>query len=163
HLTVFAENNTGYHNLIKASSDAFIKGTFYKPRTDWEFLSDHSEGLMATSGCLGGPVLQHLLHDDLVGATKTAARLQATLGKENFFIELQDHGLPEPAKTNPQLLHIAKTLDAPTLACNDSHYCHHEDALGHDALLCVPVGAKIADQNRFKFQSDQHYLKTAEE
>ncbi len=119
HLTLLAENNIGYHNLLKISSDAFINGAFYKPRTDWSMLEGHSEGLIATTGCLGGVVLQKLLHGDTEGATAAAARLQDIFGRDNLFIELMNHNIPEPLKTNPQLIEIYKRLNAPLVAIND--------------------------------------------
>jgi DNA polymerase-3 subunit alpha len=163
HLTVLAENDAGYRNLLKLSSESYLEGFYYKPRADWDNLARHSEGLIVTSGCLGGPVLQYLLHDNYEYALKSAARLQEIVGKDNFFIELQDHGIPEQAKTNPQLIEISRALDAPTIVANDCHYVHHDDHVAHDALLCVQTHSKISDEKRFKFQSDQHYLKTAEE
>lgn len=163
HLTLLATTNEGYHNLIKISSDAFLEGFYYKPRCDWSTLERYSKGLIATSGCLGGPVLQPLLHDDYYGAAKAAARLHDIFGPSNFFIELQDHGLREQARTNPQLIDIAKRMSTKLIATNDLHYVNHEDHTSHDALLCCQTGAKISDQDRFKFASDQHYLKSAAE
>ncbi|MFP5327192.1 MAG: DNA polymerase III subunit alpha, partial [Acidimicrobiia bacterium] len=163
HLTLLAETTEGYKNLMKASSDAYLEGYFYKPRIDWELLERHHTGIIATTGCLGGVVLQALLRDDVERATKLAARLQDIFGKDNLFVELQDHGLPEQRKTNPQLIEIARRIGAPLLATNDSHYTHQEDHLAHDALLCVQTGATIDDPKRFKFDSDQHYLKSAAE
>ncbi len=163
HLTLLAEDNTGYKNLIQLASRAFMEGYYYKPRVDWETLSDHAEGLIATTGCLGGHVLQSLLNGDLAGATEKAARLQDIFGRDNLFVELQDQGLPEQKQTNPQLLEIAKTIGAPLLATNDSHYTHREDAKAHDALLCVQTGSLMSDPDRFKFTGEEHYLKTSAE
>ncbi|MCH7789040.1 MAG: DNA polymerase III subunit alpha [Acidobacteria bacterium] len=163
HLTLLAESNTGYKNLIQLASRAFMEGYYYKPRVDWETLSDHSEGIIATTGCLGGHVLQSLLRGDVDGATAKAARLQDIFGRDNLFVELQDQGLPEQAQTNPQLLEIAKRIGAPLLATNDSHYTHREDAQAHDALLCVQTGSLMSDPNRFKFSGEEHYLKSADE
>jgi DNA polymerase-3 subunit alpha len=163
HLTLLAENNAGYKNLIQLASRAYMEGFYYKPRCDWELLSDHREGIIATTGCLGGHVLQSLLRDDPKGALEKAARLQDIFGRDNLFVELQDHGLPEQQRTNPQLLEIAKTINAPLLATNDSHYTHQHDAEAHDALLCVQTGSLLADTDRFRFHGDQHYLKSAVE
>jgi DNA polymerase III subunit alpha len=163
HLTLLAETNEGYKNLIQLASRAFLQGYFYKPRVDWEVLSDHARGLIATTGCLGGHVLQSLLQGDTEGATAKAGRLQDIFGKDNLFVELQDHGIPEQHKTNPQLIEIARRIGAPLLATNDSHYVHQHDAVAHDALLCVQTGSQMSDPNRFKFHGDQHYLKTAAE
>ncbi|HJR26726.1 MAG TPA: DNA polymerase III subunit alpha [Acidimicrobiales bacterium] len=163
HLTALAESDAGYRNLIQLSSRAFLEGYYYKPRVDWELLQDHSEGLIVTTGCLGGHVLQHLLRDDFDGAVKAAGRLQDIFGRDSLFVELQDHQLPEQHRTNPMLLDIAKHLQAPLLATNDSHYVHRHDAIAHDALLCVQTGSLMSDPDRFKFTGDEHYLKPAHE
>ncbi len=163
HLTLLAENNSGYQNLMKLSSYAFLEGYYYQPRLDWELLERHHEGVIATSGCLGGVVLQSLLHGDVRGATKLAGRLQDIFGRDNFFIELQDHGLEEQVRTNPLLLEIAKEIQAPLLATNDGHYTDRADAASHDALLCVQTNATMDDPNRFHFHGDEHYFKSAAE
>ncbi|MEY2434840.1 MAG: polymerase subunit alpha, partial [Acidimicrobiaceae bacterium] len=165
HLTLLAENNRGYKNLIQLASRAFLEGYYRKPKVDWELLDEHSEGVIATSGCLGGHVLQSLLTGDFETALAKAGRLQEIFGQSNFFIELQDHGIPEQHKTNPQLVEIARKLGAPLLATNDSHYTRPEDAEAHDALLCVQTNALISQSGdeRFKFSGEGHYLKTADE
>jgi DNA polymerase-3 subunit alpha len=163
HLTALAETDAGYRNLIQLASRAFLEGYYYKPRVDWELLEEHSEGLIVTTGCLGGHVLQHLMRDDYDGAVKAASRLQDIFGRDNLFVELQDHGIPEQHRTNPMLLDIAKHLQAPLLATNDSHYVHRDDAVAHDALLCVQTGSLMSDPDRFKFHGDEHYLKPAHE
>ncbi|HEX4126212.1 MAG TPA: DNA polymerase III subunit alpha [Acidimicrobiales bacterium] len=163
HLTLLAETVEGYRNLMQLSSAAYLEGYYYKPRVDWELLERHHTGLIATTGCLGGVVLQALLAGDVEGAEKKAARLQDIFGKENLFVELQDHGIADQHRTNPQLIEIARRIDAPLLATNDSHYTHREDAVAHDALLCVQTGALISDTNRFKFEGTEHYLKSAAE
>ncbi len=163
HLTLLAETTGGYRNLMKLSSQAYLEGYFYKPRLDWELLEQFHEGLIATTGCLGGVVLQALLAGDEEKALKLAARLQDIFGRDNLFVELQDHGLAAQTQTNPQLIRIARQLGAPLLATNDSHYTHREDAVAHDALLCVQTGAQIDDPKRFKFEGEEHYLKSAAE
>ena len=163
HLTLLAENNEGYRNLIQLSSLAFLEGYYYKPRMDWELLQRHSSGLIATTGCLGGHVLQSLLNGDEKGALEKAARLQDIFGKDNLFVELQDHGLAAQHETNPKLIEIARRIGAPLIATNDSHYTHREDHEAHDALLCVQTGALMSDPKRFKFEGTEHYLKTAAE
>ncbi len=163
HLTLLAETNDGYRNLLKLSSAAYLEGYYYKPRLDWELLERHAAGLIATTGCLGGVVLQALLNDDHMKAEALAARLQDIFGKGNLFVEIQDHGLPEQHKTNPALVEIARRIGAPLLATNDSHYTHRSDHVAHDALLCVQTGALIEDPNRFKFEGQEHYLKSAAE
>jgi DNA polymerase III subunit alpha len=163
HLTLLAENGAGYKNLIQLASRAFLEGYYYKPRVDWDLLDEHSEGVIATTGCLGGHVLQSLMQGDFDGAIKKAGRLQDIFGKDSLFVELQDHGIPEQHRTNPQLVEIARKIGAPLLATNDSHYTHQDDAVAHDALLCVQTGSLMSDPNRFKFHGDQHYLKSAAE
>ena len=163
HITLLAENDTGYKNLIQVSSRAFLEGYYYKPRCDWETLSDHSEGLIATTGCLGGQVPQALLAGDTERALERAARFQEIFGRDSFFVEMQDHGIPEQHRINPQLLEIARKLQAPLLATNDSHYTHRHDAAAHDALLCVQTGSLLTDEDRLKFHGDDHYLKTTAE
>ncbi|MGB8858923.1 MAG: DNA polymerase III subunit alpha [Ilumatobacteraceae bacterium] len=163
HLTLLAENNQGYRNLIQLASLAFLEGYYYKPRMDWELLEKYHHGLIATTGCLGGHVLQSLLQGDEKGAIQKAGRLQEIFGKDNLFVELQDHGLQAQRDTNPQLIEIAKKIGAPLIATNDSHYVHREDHESHDALLCVQTGALISDPKRFKFEGTEHYLKSAAE
>ena len=163
HLTLLAENDKGYHNLIQLASLAFMEGYYYKPRMDWELLSRYHDGLIATTGCLGGHVLQSLLQGDEKGALDKAARLQDIFGKDNLFVELQDHGLQAQRDTNPKLVEIARKIGAPLMATNDSHYVHREDHEAHDALLCVQTGATLSDPKRFKFEGQEHYLKTSAE
>jgi DNA polymerase-3 subunit alpha len=163
HLTLLAENGVGYRNLIQLASRAFMEGYYYKPRIDWELLEKYSDGVIATTGCLGGHVLQALLNGDEQGALEKAARLQDIFGRDNLFIELQDQGLPAQRETNPKLIDIAKRIGAPLLATNDSHYTHQDDHESHEALLCVQTGALLSDPKRFKFEGTEHYLKTADE
>jgi DNA polymerase-3 subunit alpha len=163
HLTLLAENGDGYRNLLKLSSAAFLDGYFYKPKIDWELLERWHDGVIATTGCLGGVVLQALMRDDVRRATALAARLQDIFGRNSLFVELQDHGLPEQHRTNPELIRLAKRINAPLLATNDSHYVSRSDAEAHDALLCVQTGSVKDDPKRFKFHGNEHYLKTAEE
>jgi DNA polymerase-3 subunit alpha len=163
HLTLLAENDTGYRNLIQLSSLAFLEGYYYKPRLDWELLEKYSEGLICTTGCLGGHVLQSLLRGDTKGALDKAGRLQEIFGKDNLFVEIQDHGIPAQIETNPQLVEIARKIGAPLIATNDSHYTHRHDHTAHDALLCVQTGSMLSDPKRFKFEGEEHYLKSAAE
>ncbi|MCQ3805928.1 MAG: DNA polymerase III subunit alpha [Acidimicrobiaceae bacterium] len=163
HAILLAENNVGYKNLIQISSEAFLSGYHYKPRADFELLEKYHEGLIATCGCLGGHVLQSLLQGQEKIALEQAARFQDIFGRDNYFIEIQDHGIPEQHRTNPQLLEIARKIKAPVLATNDSHYTHRHDAEAHDALLCVQTGSLLSDTDRFKFHGDQHYIKSAAE
>ena len=163
HLTALAENNTGYKNLIQLASRAFMEGYYYKPRVDWDVLSDHAEGVIATTGCLGGHVLQSLMNGNEQAALEKAARLQDIFGKDNLFVELQDHGIDAQIETNPKLIEIARKIGAPLVVTNDSHYTEQGDHVSHDALLCVQTGSLMSDPDRFKFHGDQHYLKTAQE
>ena len=163
HLTLLSENDAGYRNLMKLSSAAYLEGYYYKPRLDWELLERHHDGVIATTGCLGGVVLQALLEGDVEKATALAARLQDIFGRDNLFVELQDHGLEAQRRTNPQLIDIARRLDAPLLATNDSHYTHRDDHVAHDALLCVQTNSSMDDPKRFKFDGEEHYLKSAAE
>ena len=163
HLTLLAESEAGYRNLIQLSSKAFLEGYYYKPRLDWDLLAQHHEGLIATTGCLGGHVLQSLRQGDEKGALEMAGRLQEIFGRDNLFVELQDHGLQAQRDTNPKLVELATKLQAPLLATNDSHYTHREDHEAHGALLCVQTGAVLSDPKRFKFEGQEHYLKTADE
>ena len=163
HLTLLAESNVGYKNLIQLSSRAYLEGYYMKPKVDWEILSEHAAGVIATTGCLGGQVLQSLMHGDEKGALEKAARLQDIFGKDNLFVEIQDHGLAAQRETNPKLIELARRIGAPLLATNDSHYTHQHDHEAHDALLCVQTSALLSDPKRFKFEGTEHYLKTAAE
>jgi DNA polymerase-3 subunit alpha len=163
HLTLLAESDKGYKNLLKLSSEAYLSGYWYKPRCDWDLLDRYHEGVIATTGCLGGLVNQALLRGDVEQATAHAARIQEIFGRDNLFVELQDHGLEKQRKTNPQLVEIAKVIGAPLLATNDSHYTTRDDHLAHDALLCVQTGSAMDDPKRFRFEGSEHYMKTSAE
>ncbi len=163
HLTVLATSNAGYHNLIKLASSAYLDGYFYKPRMDFELLERHREGIVATSGCLGSAVCQALVGGEDKRALELAGKFRDVLGPESFFIELQDHGLPEQRQVNPKLLRIARELGLPLLATNDSHYTNKEDAEAHDALLCVQTGRTRDDRDRLRFETEEFYLKSAAE
>ncbi len=163
HLTLLAENKTGYRNLLHVSSKAFLEGFSYKPRIDKGLLAEHAEGLIATTGCLGGEVCQRLLEGDFEAAVLVAGSYQDIFGTENYFIELQDHGLPEDTKVNPQLVEISRKIGAPLVATNDSHYTEHSHAEAHDALLCVQTASQLADPDRFSFKTDEFWVKPAAE
>jgi len=163
HLTLLAENGAGYRNLVQIASRAFLEGYYYKPKVDWEVLSEHAEGILATTGCLGSHVCQALLQDDFSSALAYAGRLRDIFGPAGTFVELQDHGIAAQKRIMPQLLEIAGRLDIPLLATNDSHYTNRADSVAHDALLCVQTGSVRSDPNRFHFEGDEHYLKTARE
>lgn len=163
HLTLLAENNTGYQNLIKLVSRGYLEGYWYKPRVDHELLEEHAEGLICLSGCLGAEVNQTLLKQDYETALKSAGWHRDVFGPENYFVELQDHGIPEQRQTNGDLMSIAEALGVGLVVTNDSHYTHQADAEAHDALLCIQTGAKKTDEDRFKFKGDQFYVKPAHE
>lgn len=163
HLTLLAENETGYRNLIQVASRAFLEGYYYKPRVDWEVLNDHSEGLIATTGCLGSHVNQALMQGMPSKAMEHAGRLKDIFGKDSLFIELQDHKIPAQHENFEHLLDIGRRLDVPLLATNDTHYTEQSDADAHDVLLCVQTGAHVADDNRLRFHGKEHYLKSAAE
>ena len=163
HLTTLVENATGYKNLIQLSSRAFMEGYYRKPKVDWDLLAQHSEGLIVTTGCLGGHVLQAMMNQGFDAACERAGRLLDIFGRDHLFVEIQDHGIPEQKRTNPELLRLAKRLQLPLLATNDSHYVSQGDAVAHDALLCVQTGSLMSDPDRFRFHGDHHYLKSAAE
>ncbi len=163
HMGLLAKNLEGYQNLLKLVSDAHLKGFYYKPRTDYETLSQYSAGLIAFTGCLAAVVPQHLLHDRFEDARKATARFIDMFGRENLFVEIQDHGIPEQIKIIPGLLKIAEEFNLKVICTNDVHYVKHEDAAPHDALLCIQTGAKIAEENRMKFSGTEFYLKSGDE
>ncbi len=175
HMLLYAENQVGYRNLMQLSSRAYLEGYYYKPRMDREILAEHAEGLIATSGCLGGEVAQLLAPDasreegnqgavrDFDAALRVAGEYQDMFGKDNYFIEIQDHGIEAQRRIMPDLLEIARRLDAPLLATNDAHYTRKEEAEPHDVLLCIQTGATIDEPNRFKFDGKDFYLKSASE
>jgi DNA polymerase-3 subunit alpha len=163
HLTTLVENEVGYRNLIQLSSRAFLEGYYRKPKVDWQLLSEHSEGLIVTTGCLGGHVLQAMMNRGFDAACDQAGRLLDIFGRDHLFVEIQDHGIPEQHRTNPMLLDLARKLQLPLVATNDSHYVTRHDAQSHDALLCVQTNSQMSDPDRFKFHGDQHYLKPAHE
>ena len=148
---------------IEVEDDHSYVSDFAIHNCDWELLERHHEGVIATTGCLGGVVNQALLRDDVPLATKLAARLSDIFGPGGLYVEIQDHGMADQHRTNRHLIEIARELHLPLLATNDSHYVHRADAVAHDALLCVQTGAQVDDPKRFKFEGDEHYLKTAAE
>ena len=163
HLGLLARDLTGYQNLLKLVSDAHLKGFYYKPRADWETLAQYSKGLIAFTGCLAAIVPQHLLVDDYESARKACAHFVEIYGRENYFVELQDHGIPEQRKIIPGLLRLAKEFDLQVICTNDVHYVNATDAKPHDTLLCIQTGAKIEDAERMRFSGSQFYLKSRDE
>ena len=162
HLVLIAKDKTGYMNLVKLVSIAHCEGMYYKPRINFELLEKYHEGLVCSSACLGGEVLQHLLKKDYDGAKATAQKYKNLFG-EDYYIELQDHGLDEQKRTNPDLIKIAKELDIKMVITNDSHYLRKEDADWHDTLLCLQTNALKDEPNRFHFPNNEFYVKTTSE
>ena len=163
HLVLLAENQAGYRNLIELVSKAYTEGFYYKPRIDKEILAAHSGGLIGLSACIAGEVPALILKNDIAAAESVAREYAEIFGPGNFFIELQDHNMPEQKLSNPILIDIAKRLDLPIVATNDLHYIHRSDAESHDVLLCIQTGKHVSDTDRMKFPSAEFYLKTAEE
>lgn len=162
HLILIAKDTKGYFNLIKLVSTAWCEGYYYKPRINFELLKDHHEGLVCCSACLGGEVLQNLLKGDKEKAKEVAKQYKDLFG-EDYYIELQDHGLDDQKRTNPDLIEIAKELNIKMVITNDSHYLHREDADMHDTLLCLQTNSNKDDPNRFHFSNNEFYVKTKEE
>lgn len=164
HLTMWAENDEGLVNLIKASSVANLEGRVMRyPRMDKEVLSTYSKGVIASSGCPSGIIQTRLRLGQFDEALRAAGEFQDIFGKDNFYIELMDHGLSIESKVTGDLLTIAKKLGAPLLATNDSHYVMEADKDAQDAMLCINSGATLDDPNRFKFEGSGYYIKSAEE
>ncbi|MFZ5496828.1 MAG: DNA polymerase III subunit alpha [Verrucomicrobiota bacterium] len=163
HLGLLARDLTGYQNLLKLVSDAHLKGFYYKPRTDLETLARHAKGLIGFTGCLASLVPQHLLADHYAEARLACGRFVEIFGRENYFVEIQDHGIAEQRKVIPGLLKLADEFQLKVICSNDVHYVHAADAGPHDTLLCIQTGAKLADENRMKFAGTQFYLKSRDE
>ena len=159
HLVLIAKNNIGYQNIIKLTSIAWCKGRYVKPRINWELLEQYHEGLICCSACLGGEVLQSLLKNDYESAKAIAQKYKDLFG-EDYYIELQDHGMEEQKRTNPELIRLAKELDIEMVITNDSHYLRLEDADMHDTLLCMQTNSDKDDPNRFHFPNNEFYVKT---
>ncbi|MGK5521027.1 DNA polymerase III subunit alpha [Micromonospora sp. URMC 107] len=164
HMTIWAKNKTGLHNLFKLTSRSFTEGFFVKwPRMDAELLAENSAGLMATTGCPSGEVQTRLRLGQYDEALKAAARYQEIFGKENYFLEIMDHGISIERRVRQELHDISRKLDIPPVVTNDSHYTHESQAEAHDVLLCVQTAANVADPNRFRFDGSGYYIKSADE
>lgn len=163
HLGLLARDLEGYQNLLKLVSDAHLRGLYYKPRADYETLARYSRGLVGFTGCLAAPVPQHLLHDRFDEARRACGRFVEIFGRDNFFVELQDHGLPEQRKIIPGLLKLGEEFGLKVVCSNDVHYVEAGDAGPHDALLCIQTAAKLADEDRMRFTGTQFYLKSRDE
>ena len=163
HLVLLAENNTGYSNLVKIVSKGFVDGYYYKPRVDMEVLNTYHEGVIALSACLAGEVQRYLARGMYEKAKETAFKYQDCFGKGNFFLELQDHGIPEQKMVNQELLRLSKETGIELVATNDVHYTYAEDAEAHDILLCIQTGKKLADEDRMRYEGGQYYVKSEDE
>ena len=163
HLVLLAENNQGYSNLMKIVSKGFVEGFYYKPRVDLSLLEKYHEGIIALSACLAGEVARFLTRGMYEDAKKAALRYQDIFGKGNFFLELQDHGIPEQQNVNQQLLKMHRETGIELVATNDVHYTLAEDAQPHDVLLCLQTGKKLADEDRMRYEGGQYYVKSPEE
>lgn len=163
HMTMWAENTEGMHNLFRLASLASLEGYYYKPRMDRELLQRYSRGIIASTGCLSGEIQTRLTLGQYDEALRAAGEFQDIFGKDNFYLELMDHGIAAERATREDLLKIAKTLGLPAIVTNDTHYTHPEDAAGQDALICVASGKRLADTNRLKFDGGGYYIKSAAE
>ena len=163
HLVLLAENNTGYANLMKIVSRGFTEGYYYKPRVDMEVLQQFHEGIIALSACLAGEVPRFILKGMKEEARMAARKYEACFGKGNYFLELQDHGIPEQRTVNMELVQMSRELDIPLVTTNDVHYTYAEDAIPHDILLCLQTGKKLADEDRMRYEGGQYYVKSEEE
>jgi DNA polymerase-3 subunit alpha len=163
HLVLLAENNTGYANLSHIVSRGFTEGYYYKPRVDMELLEQYHEGLICLSACLAGEIPRNIIKGTPAKAKEAALRLDNIFGHGNFFLELQDHGIPAQRTVNSALLSLSQELDIPLVATNDCHYTYADDAEAHDLLLCIQTGKKVSDEDRMRYEGGQYYVKSEEE
>jgi len=163
HLTLLAKNNQGYQNLMRLASYGFLEGFYYKPRIDMELLEKYHEGLIALSGCIAGEIPKNIISGNDEAAARTLERFTGIFGKDNFYLELQDSGIPEQKKANSGLVKLSKKYGIPLVATNDVHYLEREDNSFHDVLLCIQTGSTINETERLKFSTDQYYFKDFQE
>lgn len=163
HLVLLAENNTGYSNLMKIVSKGYVEGYYYKPRVDMEVLEAYHEGIIALSACLAGEVQRYLARGFYEEAKKVAYKYEACFGKGNFFLEMQDHGIPEQKTVNTQLLRLSQETGMELVVTNDVHYTYEDDVEAHDILLCLQTGKKLSDENRMRYEGGQYYVKSEDE
>jgi DNA polymerase-3 subunit alpha len=163
HMLLLAKDDAGYKNLVKLVSRGYLEGFYYKPRVDKELLNEHRQGLIATSACLGGEICSAILKSEMKEARKRAAELREIYGPEHFYMELQDHGLPEQATVNPELVRIAGELGLPLVCSNDVHYLRTEDADPHEVLLCIQTGVTMNNPKRMRYGPPNFYLRSPEE
>ncbi|SFC65057.1 DNA polymerase III subunit alpha [Butyrivibrio sp. YAB3001] len=163
HLVLLAENNIGYSNLSHIVSRGFTEGYYYKPRVDMELLEKYHEGIIALSACLAGEIPRNIIKGAPAKAKEAAMRLDGIFGHGNFFLELQDHGIPEQRAVNSTLMALSQELDIPLVATNDCHYTYADDAEAHDLLLCIQTGKKVSDEDRLRYEGGQYYVKSEDE
>lgn len=163
HLILLAENNVGYANLCKIVSKGFIDGFYYKPRVDYEVLEEYKEGIICLSACLAGEVQRHLAVEDYEAGKEAALKYLKIYGKDNYFLEMQDHGIPEQQTVNQQLLRLSEDIGVDLVCTNDVHYTYKEDVEAHDILLCIQTGKRKSDEDRMRYEGGQYYLKSPEE
>lgn len=163
HLVLLAENDLGYHNLMKIVSRGFTEGYYYKPRVDYQVLEEFHQGIIALSACLAGEVQKYILRGMYEEGKKAANRYLEIFGEGNFFLELQDHGMPQQKMVNQGILRMSKETGIPMVATNDVHYTYAEDEKSHDILLCLQTGKKLADEDRMRYEGGQYFIKSEEE
>lgn len=163
HLVLLAETDQGYHNLSKIVTRGFTEGFYYKPRVDMEVLEKYHEGIIALSACLAGEVATYLRKGDYDGAKEAAIKYRDVFGEDNYFLEMQDHGIPDQATVNAGIMRLSKELGIPMVVTNDSHYIYAEDWEAHDVLLCIQTNRKVQDENRMRYDGGQYYLKSKKE
>ena len=163
HLVLLAENNKGYANLMKIVSKGFVEGYYYRPRVDKSLLAEYHEGIIALSACLAGEVQRYIVKGLYDEAKKKALEYRDIFGEDNYFLELQDHGIPDQTLVNQQLMKMSQETGIPLVATNDVHYTYADDAKAHDILLCIQTGKKLADENRMRYEGGQYYVKSPEE
>ena len=163
HLTLLASNDAGYHNLVKLVSAGYLEGFYHRPRIDKELLAKHSEGLIGLSGCLSGEIAQHILAGAESQALASASEFSEIFGKDRFYLEVMEHGIPDQRRVNQGLLRVRDKTGLKLVATNDAHYLHRDDHQAHDVLLCIGSGKKVTDSERLRFDTQHFYLKTAEE
>ncbi len=163
HMVLLARNNEGYKNLLKLTTIAALEGFYYKPRIDRELLEKYHEGLIATTACLGSEINSHLLRGDYDSARDACAYYGDLFGRDNYYVEIQNHNLPEQEHSNTQLLKISRELGLPVICSNDVHYLTGPDADAHDILLCIGTGSVVTDTDRLKYATQEFYLKSSQQ
>lgn len=163
HLVLLCQNQDGYRNLIQLVSSGYLDGFYNKPRIDKDLLAHHSKGIIALSACLKGDIAEHLMEDKYAEAKRLAYEYQDIFGKENFFLELQNHGLEQDKKILPMLYRMSRETGMPLVATNDAHYLKRDDARAHEIMLCIPTGKTVSDPSRMKWDSPDFYLKSRDE